>query len=204
MLAKCGLYVLNLDGLFPVVLHQQNVGSQGSLEAIDTLRISPAQITPSVDFAMFFFGTNALHFSEEFYGTVLLIDGIAQVMGVSPPSELFQVCSNCLMLPERMQLAVLEAPPGLMADMLSALVTAEAIHWMLSAGVAIYNTFLRSVALKKVFFWSALVLIGVHLMQLVLVTGGHNYMNQYGITSLVEVLSTCNLPQLPQAGYAEG
>ena len=30
---------------------------------------------------MFFFGTNALHFSEEFYGTVLLIDGIAQVLG---------------------------------------------------------------------------------------------------------------------------
>jgi len=30
---------------------------------------------------MFFFGTNALHFSEEFYGTVLLIDGIAQVIG---------------------------------------------------------------------------------------------------------------------------
>ena len=39
------------------------------------------QITPSVDSAMFFFGTNALHFSEEFYGTVLLIDGIAQVIG---------------------------------------------------------------------------------------------------------------------------
>ena len=39
------------------------------------------QITPSVDSAMFFFGTNALHFSEEFYGTVLLIDGIAQVLG---------------------------------------------------------------------------------------------------------------------------
>ena len=30
---------------------------------------------------MFFFGTNVLHFSEEFYGTVLLIDGIAQVIG---------------------------------------------------------------------------------------------------------------------------
>ena len=39
------------------------------------------QITPSVDSAMFFFGTNVLHFSEEFYGTVLLIDGIAQVIG---------------------------------------------------------------------------------------------------------------------------
>ena len=39
------------------------------------------------------------------------------------------------------------------------------------AGVAIYNTFLRSVALKKVFLWTALILIGVHLMQLVLVTG---------------------------------
>lgn len=39
------------------------------------------QITPSVDSAMFFFGTNVLHFSEEFYGTVLLIDGIAQVVG---------------------------------------------------------------------------------------------------------------------------
>jgi hypothetical protein len=102
-----------------------------------------------------------------------------------------------------MQSAVLEPTQGLMADMLSMLVTAEAEHWMLSAGVAIYNTFLRSVALKKVFFWSALVLIGVHLMQLVLVTGGHDYMNQYGITSLVEVLTTCNLPQLPQAGYAE-
>ena len=30
---------------------------------------------------MFFFGTNVLHFSEQFYGTVLLIDGIAQVIG---------------------------------------------------------------------------------------------------------------------------
>ena len=78
-------------------------------------------------------------------------------------------------------------------------VTAEAEQWMLSAGVAIYNTFLRSVALKKVFFWSALVLIGVHLMQLVLVTGGHDYMDQYGITKSVEMLalSTCYLPQQP-------
>lgn len=67
-------------------------------QAIDALRISPAQITPSVDSAMFFFGTNALHFSEEFYGTVLLIDGIAQVMGMSAPSNLSQICSNCLML----------------------------------------------------------------------------------------------------------
>ncbi|CAK0782156.1 hypothetical protein CVIRNUC_005589 [Coccomyxa viridis] len=84
------------------------------------------QITPSVDSAMFFFGTNALHFSEEFYGTVLLIDGIAQVLGV-----------------------------------------------------AIYNSFLRSVALKKVFFWTALALIGVHLMQLVLVKG---YNRRWGVT----------------------
>lgn len=73
---------------------------------------------------------------------------------------------------------------------------------MLSAGVAIYNTFLRSVALKKVFFWSALVLIGVHLMQLVLVTGGHDYIKRFCISSLVEVLSTCKLPQLPQAGFS--
>ncbi len=55
---------------------------------------------------------------------------------------------------------------------------------MLSAGVAIYNTFLRSVALRKVFFWSALVLIGVHLMQLVLVTGGPEYAHHHGIASL--------------------
>ena len=39
------------------------------------------------------------------------------------------------------------------------------------AGVAVYNTFLRQIALKKVFFWTALILIGIHLMQLVLVTG---------------------------------
>ncbi|CAL5221093.1 g3223 [Coccomyxa viridis] len=84
------------------------------------------QITPSVDSAMFFFGTNVLHFSEEFYGTVLLIDGIAQVIGV-----------------------------------------------------AVYNTCLRSVALKKVFLWTALTLIAVHLMQLVLVTG---YNRRWGVT----------------------
>jgi hypothetical protein len=96
--AECKGHVHNMNGLFPVVLHQQNMGPQGSLEALDTLRISPVQITPSVDSAMFFFGTNALHFSEEFYGTVLLIDGIAQVMGVSAPSKFSQICSNCLML----------------------------------------------------------------------------------------------------------
>ena len=88
VVAECKGHVSNLNGLFPVVLHQQNMA----------LRISPAQITPSVDSAMFFFGTNALHFSEEFYGTVLLIDGIAQVMGVSTSSKLSPICSNCLML----------------------------------------------------------------------------------------------------------
>ena len=77
---------------------------------------------------------------------------------------------------------------------------------MLSAGVAIYNTFLRSVALKKVFFWSALVLIGVHLMQLVLVTGGHDYMRSiwHYQSCRGACISTCYLPQLPQASYAEG
>ncbi len=39
------------------------------------------------------------------------------------------------------------------------------------AGVAYYNCFLRSVSLKKVFFWSAMVLIAVHIAQVVLVTG---------------------------------
>ncbi len=39
------------------------------------------QITPSVDAAYFYFGVNALHFSESFYGTVLLVDGAAQVVG---------------------------------------------------------------------------------------------------------------------------
>ena len=50
----------------------------------------------------------------------------------------------------------------------------QRLHWLEPAppaGVAIYNSFLRSVALKKVFFWTALALIGVHLMQLVLVKG---------------------------------
>lgn len=46
------------------------------------------------------------------------------------------------------------------------------------SGVAFYNVFLRSVAIKKVFFWSAMVLIAVHAAQVVLVTGtmlsGHN------------------------------
>lgn len=40
-----------------------------------------------------------------------------------------------------------------------------------ASGVAYYNTFLRSVSLKKVFFWSAMVLIAVHIAQVVLVTG---------------------------------
>jgi hypothetical protein len=39
------------------------------------------QITPSVDAAIFYFGTNSLHFSEQFYGIVLLVDGVAQVAG---------------------------------------------------------------------------------------------------------------------------
>lgn len=39
------------------------------------------QITPSVDSAMFYFSTNALHFSEEFFGIILLVDGVAQVIG---------------------------------------------------------------------------------------------------------------------------
>lgn len=39
------------------------------------------QITPSVDSAMFYFSTNALHFSEEFFGIILLVDGVAQVLG---------------------------------------------------------------------------------------------------------------------------
>lgn len=39
------------------------------------------KITPSVDAAMFYFGTNALHFSEQFYGIILLVDGAAQVLG---------------------------------------------------------------------------------------------------------------------------
>lgn len=77
-----------------------------------------------------------------------------------------------------------------MAGMLPMSVTAEAEHWMLSAGVAIYNTFLRSVALKKVFFWSALVLIGVHLMQLGLVTGGRGYMNQLASPVLCRCLQS--------------
>ncbi len=51
------------------------------------------QITPSVDSAMFFFGTNALHFSEEFYGTVLLIDGIAQVLGAPFSLAVLFLCS---------------------------------------------------------------------------------------------------------------
>lgn len=76
------------------------------------------QITPSVDSAMFYFSTNALHFSEKFFGIILLVDGVAQVLGV-----------------------------------------------------AFYNAFLRSVAIKKVFFWSAMVLIAVHAAQIVLVTG---------------------------------
>ena len=38
-------------------------------------------------------------------------------------------------------------------------------------GVAFYNVFLRSVAIKKVFFWSAMILIAVHAAQAVLVTG---------------------------------
>jgi hypothetical protein len=41
----------------------------------------------------------------------------------------------------------------------------------LVVGVAFYNIFLRSVALKKVFFWSAIALIAVHIAQVVLVTG---------------------------------
>ena len=46
---------------------------------------------------MFFFGTNALHFSEEFYGTVLLIDGIAQVLGAPFSLAVFFLCfcSHC-------------------------------------------------------------------------------------------------------------
>ncbi|CAL8469006.1 g8547 [Coccomyxa elongata] len=76
------------------------------------------QITPSVDSAMFYFSTNALHFSEGFFGIILLVDGVAQVLGV-----------------------------------------------------AFYNAFLRSVAIKKVFFWNAMVLIAVHAAQVVLVTG---------------------------------
>lgn len=39
------------------------------------------QITPSVDSAVFYFGVNTLHFSETFFGTVLLVDGAAQVLG---------------------------------------------------------------------------------------------------------------------------
>ncbi len=42
---------------------------------------SHMQITPSVDSAMFYFSTNALHFSEEFFGIILLVDGVAQVLG---------------------------------------------------------------------------------------------------------------------------
>lgn len=30
---------------------------------------------------MFYFSTNALHFSEEFFGIILLVDGVAQVLG---------------------------------------------------------------------------------------------------------------------------
>ena len=57
------------------------------------------QITPSVDSAMFFFGTNVLHFSEEFYGTVLLIDGIAQVIGAR--SDITSHICQLLTLPFR-------------------------------------------------------------------------------------------------------
>ncbi|EIE26997.1 Biopterin transport-related protein BT1 [Coccomyxa subellipsoidea C-169] len=78
------------------------------------------QITPSVDSAMFYFSTNALHFSEEFFGIILLVDGVCQVLGV-----------------------------------------------------AFYNVFLRSVAIKKVFFWSAMILIAVHAAQAILVTGSN-------------------------------
>jgi hypothetical protein len=40
-----------------------------------------------------------------------------------------------------------------------------------TAGVAIYNIWLRSVSLKKVFFWTALTMIAADLAQVVLVTG---------------------------------
>lgn len=57
------------------------------------------QITPSVDSAMFFFGTNVLHFSEEFYGTVLLIDGIAQVIGALRVLRSDAFSATCLPMP---------------------------------------------------------------------------------------------------------
>ncbi len=73
------------------------------------------QITPSVDSAMFFFGTNVLHFSEEFYGTVLLIDGIAQVIGRLALQWLSQMSSNCLIPGSRCNLRFSDCRKDLMA-----------------------------------------------------------------------------------------
>ena len=112
---------------------------------------------------MFFFGTNALHFSEEFYGTVLLIDGIAQVLGVPSPPAVFS-CDLCSKWQSWSTSALHLIRPRVILS----------LPWPKPAppaGVAIYNFKLRSVTLKKVFFWTALALIGVHLMQLILVEG---------------------------------
>ena len=104
-----------------------------------------AQITPSVDSAVFYFGVNALHFSEHFYGTILLVDGCAQILGNL----------NLLLLHLTFYWQLRWST------------CAVCCH----AGVAVYKLFLRKVPLKQVFFWTAIALISAHLMQVLLVTG---------------------------------
>lgn len=99
-----------------------------------------------MDSAVFYFGVNALHFSELFYGTILLVDGCAQILGELRPG--FRLRLWCLL----------------------AYMRSHSAAWC-HAGVAFYNLFLRRVALKKVFFWTAIALISAHLMQVLLVTG---------------------------------
>ena len=164
----------------------------------DLANVCCMQITPSVDSAMFFFGTNVLHFSEEFYGTVLLIDGIAQVIGALHDCtsdrlswvNLLRSYPTCALVVGSQPVCAgaiffcmtagfnTEQPPQLCNSMCCVLACQDgaevtpAAGVIACAGVAVYNTFLRSTALKKVFLWTALTLIAVHLMQLVLVTGG--------------------------------
>lgn len=66
-----------------------------------------------------------------------------------------------------------------------------------ATGVVFYNAFLRSVAIKKVFFWSAMLLIAVHLSQVVLITGDASN------ASMSAVLDLCCSTPIGQVMSAE-
>jgi len=92
----------------------------------------------------FYFYTNALKFSAEFIGMISLLDGLAQLLGAARSRR--RHCQRTL-------------------D------TRRGADARARAGVCLYNTFLRNIQLRTVFFWLTLVGVLAGCTQLVLVTG---------------------------------